>query len=57
MSLFVFIGLAWLLTAPAVAVLLGKVFAAAERRACEDSLFASLEADLEGDLRPAHGRY
>ncbi|WP_409331708.1 hypothetical protein [Trujillonella humicola] len=53
MYLFVFVGLAWLLTAPFMAVLIGKSIAFADRRAQEDSLFTFLEADLRrGTRRP-----
>lgn len=51
MYLFVFVGLAWLLTAPAMGVLIGKVMKTADRRAREDSLFDFLEADLHRSSR------
>ncbi|WP_158548577.1 hypothetical protein [Blastococcus sp. TF02A-26] len=57
MYLIVFVGLAWFLTAPVMAVLIGKMVRTADRRQSEDSLFAALEADLRGTThRPAIGR-
>ncbi|MGY1740246.1 MULTISPECIES: hypothetical protein [unclassified Blastococcus] len=54
MYLFAFVGIAWLLTAPAMAVLTGKIIRAGARRTEEDSLFTFLEADLRrGSRRPA----
>ena len=54
MYLFVFVGLAWLLTAPAMGVLIGKMVKAADRTSREDSLFTFLEADLSrATRRPA----
>jgi hypothetical protein len=54
MYLFVFVGLAWLLTAPAMAVLLGKVIKTADRHAQAESVFTFLEADLgRGSRHPA----
>ena len=56
MYLFVFVGLAWLLTAPFMAVLIGKSVALADRRARSDSGFAVLEAELRRSApRPAAG--
>ena len=56
MYLFVFVCLAWLLTAPAMAVLIGKVVSAADRRAHRDSVFARFEAEIgRGAPRPAAG--
>jgi hypothetical protein len=46
MYLVVFVGLAWLLTAPAMAVVIGKVVATADRRARPQKRFAALEAEL-----------
>ncbi|MGY1769934.1 hypothetical protein [Blastococcus sp. SYSU D00813] len=57
MYLFVFVGLAWLLTAPAMAVLIGKAVSLAERHARPASRFAALEAELRGGRRPAAGRH
>lgn len=57
MYLIVFVGLAWFLTAPAMAVILGKVMKTADRQQREDSVFAAFEADLRGNSRrPAIGR-
>lgn len=57
MYLFVFVGLAWLLTAPAMAVLIGKTVALAERRSRPASRFPALEVELPGARRPAAGRH
>ncbi len=57
MYLFVFVCLAWLLTAPAMAVLIGKVVSTADRRARRESVFARFEAELgRGAPRPAAGQ-
>jgi hypothetical protein len=54
MYLFVFVGLAWLLTAPAMALLIGKTISTADRQARQESLFTFLEADLRRSVqRPA----
>ncbi len=51
-----FVGLAWLLTAPAMGVLIGKVVSAADRRAGPAARFSALEADLRtAARRPAAG--
>ncbi len=55
MYLFVFVGLAWLLTAPVMAVLIGKTISAADRRARPASRFAALEAELGGGRRSVAG--
>jgi multisubunit Na+/H+ antiporter MnhG subunit len=54
--LFVFVGLAWLLTAPMMGVLIGKVVATADRRARNESAFDFLEADLRGGAQPTTAR-
>jgi F0F1-type ATP synthase membrane subunit c/vacuolar-type H+-ATPase subunit K len=56
MYLFVFVGLAWLLTAPAMGVLIGKMVKGADRREHQDALFTFLESDLRGDVRPVPER-
>ena len=57
MYLIVFVGLAWFLTAPMMAVILGKVLKTVDQPRREDSLLAALEADLRGNSgRPAVGR-
>lgn len=56
MYLFVFVGLAWLLTAPAMGVLIGKMISSADRRTLPDSRFAALEAELgRAARRPVAG--
>lgn len=58
MYLFVFVGLAWLLTAPVMAVVIGKTVKTADRRQQEESLIAVLERDLRRDTpRSVAGRY
>ena len=56
MYLFVFVGLAWLLTAPAMAVVIGKVVATADRHGRPESRFAVLEAELGHAARPVAGQ-
>ncbi|SEP22796.1 hypothetical protein [Trujillonella endophytica] len=58
MYLFVFVGLAWLLTAPAMGVLIGKMISTADRRSSPESRFAGLEAELDRSaLRPVAGSH
>lgn len=53
MYLFVFVGLAWLFTAPAMAVVIGKMTRTADRRMREGTLFTFLEVDLRGGPAPS----
>ena len=55
MYLFVFVGLAWLLTAPAMGVLIGKMVSGADRRASPEARFTGLEAELGAGRRPVAG--
>ena len=57
MYLFVFIGLAWLLTAPAMGVLIGKMVAAADRHSSPEARFSVLETELGRAARPVAGHY
>lgn len=58
MYLFVFVGLAWLLTAPVMGVLIGKMISTAERRERPADRFAGLEAELRRHApRPVAGRH
>jgi hypothetical protein len=56
MYLFVFVGLAWLLTAPAMGVLIGKMVKGADRREHREPLFPFLESDLRDGGTPVAGR-
>ena len=55
MYLIVFVGVAWLLTAPAMGILIGKAIKAADGAPrAEESLFDFLEADLRrSEAHPA----